>query len=296
MASGDENERVDVREDGGEPCEEVGPEECGAEVARTEYVPGELHDPPEPGFDVGDMLHEQFQPEAHRMMIDPDDHMPRPIDPHGERPFAPAFTRENLCCIEDDRVFVELTGRAGVAAYDEITRRARWAAGRPLGPPPDAPVAVATPAPEYAADGSRRAARRWPKSHVKEFFGYPTVLVDGERIIVKPIRSKCIHYRRQLFNVDGKDPDEFGGKVQFQNCGARRSNGGALMSLSGQAVYGCDYRDPPDPRSTEKWLDYFDAKKLRDKPHLTLVPELGLPGEEVRLPDTEQTPDDEVVS
>ena len=105
------------------------------------------------------------------------------------------------------------------------------------------------------------------------------------QVVVRPLRPLCVNYRRQLFNIDGKDPHEQGGKHQFQNCAARRSNGGALLSLNGQAIYACDYRNPPDLPSTERFLDGFDKKRLREKKHLKLVPVFGMSGEEIDLED-----------
>ncbi|MBW2672263.1 MAG: hypothetical protein JRD89_02455 [Deltaproteobacteria bacterium] len=43
------------------------------------------------------------------------------------------------------------------------------------------------------------------------------------------------------------------------------------MTLRDEAVYACDYRDPPDPASAEKHLDSRDRKRLASSEHLELI-------------------------
>jgi hypothetical protein len=54
----------------------------------------------------------------------------------------------------------------------------------------------------------------------------------------------------------------------------RRSIGGAFLSVSDEAVYACDYRDPPDEHTEQKWLDGPDDKRL-ESGEPELVPMFG---------------------
>jgi hypothetical protein len=55
----------------------------------------------------------------------------------------------------------------------------------------------------------------------------------------------------------------------------RRSVGGAFMSLRDEAVYACDYRNPPSLASS-KLLDETDASILQKSANRTLVPLFNL--------------------
>jgi hypothetical protein len=96
---------------------------------------------------------------------------------------------------------------------------------------------------------------------------------DGENVVpVRPRRERCKHFLRQVMaNDDAPNPKEFGHFLRFYNCGARKSVGGALMTLRDEAVYACDYREPQDPTTTKKYLDDFDKDRLDSKRHLELI-------------------------
>lgn len=97
---------------------------------------------------------------------------------------------------------------------------------------------------------------------------------------VRPIRERCKHYKRMcVANDDQPDPEAFLHYIRFRNCMMRRSVGGAFLSLRDEAVYACDYRDPPDEASVEKHLDGPDQKKLSDRPDLVKLPLFGLEGD-----------------
>ena len=89
---------------------------------------------------------------------------------------------------------------------------------------------------------------------------------------MRPLRERCKHYRRQVISNDDKpDPNEFGHQIIFRNCAARRSNGGAFMSLMGQGIYHCDYREPRDEISSAE-LDRQDRERLESRAHEERVP------------------------
>jgi hypothetical protein len=54
------------------------------------------------------------------------------------------------------------------------------------------------------------------------------------------------------------------------------------MKLNDEAVYACDYRDPPEPASVDEHIDQFDRRKLATRPDLTHVPFLDKGGEEIQ--------------
>jgi hypothetical protein len=54
------------------------------------------------------------------------------------------------------------------------------------------------------------------------------------------------------------------------------------MSLRDDAIYGCDYRDPPDEKCV-RWLNNHDDTKVRERPDLVRLPLFNMPGEVVRV-------------
>lgn len=94
---------------------------------------------------------------------------------------------------------------------------------------------------------------------------------------VRAYREPCQHFRQQAFgNDDQPDKKAFGHIVMFSNCLARRSVGGALMSLRDQAVYACEYREPADPDTAKQYIHDFNKKRLTSKAHEVMVPAFGL--------------------
>jgi hypothetical protein len=103
---------------------------------------------------------------------------------------------------------------------------------------------------------------------------------DERFVLLHPRRDRCQNYKRQCFSNDEQtDETQPGHRILFRNCTERRSVGGAFMSLRDEAVYACDYRDPPDPRSTERFLDGPDRVHVRSHAHRRMVPMFGLEGE-----------------
>lgn len=96
-------------------------------------------------------------------------------------------------------------------------------------------------------------------------------------------RQQCRFYKRQVFaNHKQPDPSASLHTTVHRICIARRSNGGAFMSLSDEAVYACDLREPADPR-TSGYQDEVDRIKIEKKRHLTMIPYPPGSGEEYRL-------------
>lgn len=285
--------------DGERPHEEVGPEECDAKPEESEFGPGELDGKPEEAqFSVVDEVHEMMATEPIQIMRDPVDGLPRPVDP-GTHPYAPPFTRLHVNCLADDRKYVELWA-------DELVTRwpRRKIDKRSVLVPPGYTMVhhvmrkdagkveiVFDVRHRYDNEGAEQQRREYDPDVVVSRYGQYVVpgKAGGLLIAVRPRREKCQFYRRQLFNIDGDesghDPFEEGGKIQFKNCTKRRSIGGAHMSLSGQAIYACDYREPPDPLTVERFLDETDRKALDDKRHLTMVPAFGMAGESYQRDD-----------
>jgi hypothetical protein len=103
-------------------------------------------------------------------------------------------------------------------------------------------------------------------------------LVGWNLLPVRPLRERCRYYKRQVFPFQAEDTPSVGrGMTEVaRNCTIRRSIGGAFLSLKNEGVYACDYRDPPDPETTKRFLDDPQRKKLDDNAHLTKVPAFGM--------------------
>ena len=287
------NSAFDERQrDGQEPLEEVGPGECQVEAEKCQIQPGELEG--QPGacqIDHDEEIQDAFPVEEIPIIMDPEDGMPRPDDMNQDLPFAHPFTYDTVNCIEDDRVYVEVFEEElqpmGELAYlntwmrlnqVRVRKSYRWDHSMPNTPP--------TFVERRSVDASKvkkidrymvcAAVDLDPDAALAEQHKEPFVLV-------RPIRPRCKYYKRQKFAHDGIAKGEFGHFLLFRNCTMRRSVGGAFMSLMNEAVYACDYRDPPDPVSIEKYLDKQDRKTLTERPDLTLVPMFGQEGDDVRL-------------
>lgn len=277
----------EAKRDGQEPMEEVGPGESQAVAEQCETKVGDLecqagaceikHD---------EELYDAFPVEEIPLVIDPVDGMPRPSDVNDDLPLAQPFTYENVNCIEDDREYVEVF-------YGEFSEKDIGNIPSHLG------IAYRT---RYDQDGVERERRRFSRESVQRIQGLSVVPIDpgdpsyrdnaapsGSHIIasprkywfVRPLRPRCKHYKRQVFAHDGIAKGDYGHCLVFRNCTIRRSVGGAFMSLRDEAMYACDYRDPPDLGSVEKYLDAPDRKKLNERPDLVLVPLFGTDGDTV---------------
>lgn len=281
--------------DGQRPDEQVGPDQCEADAKRVEKLPGEGSEGVEASeFEPGDELHEQFPIEEIAVVPDPVDGLPTPMTGDFRTATAPAFTYDNVVCLEDDREYVELfaeemshRGWRGVSR-GPTAEDVRWCPESvfDLRIIEEAELAIIARS-RFEPDGSEATRRTFEPDSVERMWGTTLVLADeGDGFIpVRPRRDRCKHYKRQVFsNDDQPDPTQEGHQIVFRNCTARRSNGGAFMSLRDEAVYMCDYRDPPDERSAQE-QDGKDRDKLVNRPDLLQVPLFGTEGEAVQLED-----------
>lgn len=302
--------------DGPDPMAEVGPQECDPGVADCGIRPGDRSGPPEESqWDISAALEEAFPIEDLATAFAADG-----LPDHGADPSdgaeAPAFTIENVSCIEDNRTYVEIfaeelmdpqksTGLSRLAFFLGFMWRqvVAFCLRRPRVPfsgwiftqggqrTTDSFRSTSSREPvlcrsRFLSDGSVRAREVFSPSDVGDWWG---MMVGSDRSflrLVRPAREQCVHYKRQHFaNDDQPNPNKESHNIVFRNCThpARRSIGGASMSLTNEAVYGCDYRSPADKGCTI-WMDNFDATKLREKPHLVRLPLFGLTGDKVVLP------------
>jgi hypothetical protein len=279
-----------VDEEGADPTEEVGPDECGVDPAGTELAPGERDGAPEEcQFSPMEELIEQFQLAPIPTMISPIDGLITAVDEPVN--YAPAFTEDNVVCIADERQFVELFHEELLDrgwAYDpmslEYVLEARHVR---VGTAADGVGFYVTARKAFGGDGVQHTRSTFAPAEVKDMWGHKFVGNDDGAIVpVRPCREKCLHYKRQVFNNDEEpDPNAPGHRVYFPNCMMRRSVGGAFMSLKDQSIYACDYRDPPDQKTVAEHLDSFDRKRVVERPDKTFVPLFGMGGNEVRETD-----------
>jgi len=75
---------------------------------------------------------------------------------------------------------------------------------------------------------------------------------------VEPIRKPCVHYVRQLTQLE-LNPEH---KHLSRVCAARRTTEGTFMGLSNIGMFACSMREPRDLKS-EQLLDTFDEKKIQ---------------------------------
>jgi hypothetical protein len=277
-----------------DPTEDVGPEECAPSPQQCEVKPA--HDAPEDcEFNIQSEVQDAYAPEDSLMIASPVDGLPIPAQERSSLQLAldPEFNYAHVC-IADEREYVELF-REEVEDRKIDTFNSEPILTRGV----------------FMSNGADRQRLRFPKERVQRRWGLTFVALtadeyqkltapepdDGDEILegymspdvrgrryadetvymaVRPRRERCEYYKRQLFNTDGISPHELGGKTRFDNCThpARRSLGGAAMSLRGQCVYACDYRSPPDPESTALELDERDRKRLQTP--LEMVPLFGL--------------------
>lgn len=256
------------KRDGQEPLEEVGPGECGPEPEQCEVKPGELDG--QPGacqIEHDEELLDAFPVESTPLMMDETDGMPREVDSDPNDALAHPFTIDTVNCIEDTRQYVQVfDDEPGSEDYKNEFRRFGincWSKSN--------------------VDGTKKERLVFQSNEVFVRSGHSVVSIGiDEYLLVRPIRPRCKHYKRQVFAHDGIAAGDYGHFLVFRNCTIRKSVGGAFMSLMNEACYACDYRDPPDEASVKKYLDEPDQKKLDERPDLVLVPLFGLDGDEVK--------------
>lgn len=273
-------------DEGTEPTEEVGPEECDAKKTSCEVLIGEVDD-------VADATHPSFLeevadayvPEGGLMVPSPEDGLPIPADESSEPLIAPPFTIDHVVCVEDEREWVSVLHEEVHGLYKPdsqllqlINRVPAQHRGRLM------LMGM------FKYDGNLNKKLVFDPERVHSYFGISVVQLTKEEIffnglkdpqpgepmslmIVRPVRPRCVHYKRQVISNDGvPDPNEPGHRIIFRNCMARRSVGGAFLSLRDEAVYACDYRDPPDVKSAERYMDAPDRERLKSELHKIKLP------------------------
>ena len=280
MTERDDDERGKPEYDGLRPQEQVGPEDCEADVDRTTVEPDEEPvEPDECDFDTEDALQDAFVTEPIALGIDPVDGMPKPIDGDMSAAFAHPFTYESQLCIEDNRTWVEVF-------REDLALSPAWGSSRYI---------VRS---RFGDDGRERERERYRPEQVEHRWGKTLVHTDATSSrpsgnadvpryrLVRPIRERCKYYKRQVTPLKN-DPDK---QYCHRLCTIRRSNGGAFMTINDTAIFACDFRDPPDPDSTAR-QNAIDEGKLTTRPHEKLVPMYGMGGDEIDLRDhTKETP------
>lgn len=235
-----------------DPTEEVGPEGCDATVADTEAPPHRMDEPPIEAPRFFEEVGEAFVPRPDIHVPD-ENGLPVPADNSLRPQIAPPLTYDTVVCVEDDRAWVEVFAEeyenVSVPWPDGTRFRSRWSGGTEV------------------------TRRVFTRAEIKPWRNYFMAGDGHDWIVVRPIRPLCEHYRRQVFNNDDEpDPNRIGHRIVYRNCAARRSNGGAQMSLRDQAVYACEHRSPRDLPSEEKFIHGPDRDKLERNPHLIKLP------------------------
>lgn len=241
-----------------DPDDTSGPEGCVAKPSETAVAPENTVEPAQETLvDIAEELAGGFMTEPEVMVEDAVDGMPVPVDTH-PLAYAPPFTHEHVVCVEDAREYVSLFHEE----LPEIERGAFHAERQ-----------------RYDGNGSEKERRRFSPESVRTSRGRLIVPTSDGNIPVRPVRPRCAYYARQLFvNHDQPDPKKFGHRLRYSFCmhPARRSIGGAAMSLQNEAVFACDLRDPADSASVSKHLDEPDRKRLTDEGHKVMLPLFNL--------------------
>lgn len=260
------------------PDEMVGPEDSEGSAIRSEFRMTNDHGVENSEFEAADEVHETFPVEPIPVVMAPDG-LPTIVTPDPQQTQAIAFTYETVICVEDDREYVELW-------TDEIRSIVGIKWTNPAMPDKivENPNLFFSYRDRYDGDGVEHARRTFEPKEVESRWGMDLVKVDGDKWLpVRPLRPQCKHYRRQVFsNDDQPDSTLPGHQIVFRVCAARRSNGGAHMSLRDEGIYQCDFRDPPDPK-TALVQDEKDRFKLQNRPDLLHLPLFGMPGDAVQI-------------
>lgn len=286
MATKDEDKRDGIDSD--EPTKEVGPHGCAPGPGDCEFEAGERSGPVhESEYRPSDELDDAFSLESLATPIAPDG-----LPDHGADEYSGdvhPFTLETMCCIEDRSAYVELfageLGARGMCRWDSKDGQETWAVNAAGSMPFIFKSTKLMVRERFAEDGSENDRAHFGPAIVKRMFGVLVAsLNDSVGVPVRPVRERCVYYKRQHFGRDGTVRGEPGHNIIFRNCThpARRSIGGAAMSLRDEAIYGCDYREPADPKSCA-WMNEHDDTKIEKRPDLTRVPMFALAGDEVRL-------------
>ena len=243
-----------------DPQEVVGPQGSIAPMNAVSVGKDQiLNDNEDLNFRVKDSIDEQFVAEVIPVGISPVDGLPLPADSILSLPIAAPFTREALVCMEDDRQFVEMF-------QDEAHESDGWVGNDP---PPGVFLCLRR---KFDEEGSPVARRVFSASDINgKRFGIKTVEERDEDVgvrvtFVRPIRPQCKHYARTVFCNDPSIPyGELGHMEMQRNCMARRSVGGAFMSLSGEGVYACELREPRHDASELQHIVVKDRERLNAK-------------------------------
>lgn len=265
------NEADDFDSDGLRPDEQEGPDASEASPERCEYHQGELTEGvTESSFEMSDELHDAFPIEPIPVAMAADGLPDMSVGGNPDDALATPYTYETQLCIEDDRQFVELFS-------DEFRLEFR------LGGTDIPWEIIECRKSSYRPDGVPRDRRTFPPAEVVERWGKRFVLFGGKLIPVRPLRERCIHLKQQVFSNDSiPNPADENHQIVFRVCGARRSNGGAYMSLGNEGIYACDFREPFDVPSA-RLQARKDKKKLQDRPDLLFLPIFNLAGDAVQL-------------
>lgn len=278
----DDTERDLAEADGMRPDEPAGPDESEASPARSEFRAGErTGGVEESAFEVADQVHEEFPVEPIPMGTDPTDGMPSPIMGDPQDALAVPFTYDTQLCITDDRAYVELW-------QDELKSRGwvKEASTENSWRTPGGYLIPLTMRSCYSKTGEQHTRNKHKPEEVEHLWGVYLIKREGAWQPVRPIRELCKHYQRQVFSNDNQpDMTKPGHQLVFRVCAARRSNGGAFMSLRDEGIYQCDFRNPPDERST-RLQDSKDLAKVRQRPDLLLIPMFNMPGDAVQKEET----------
>lgn len=251
-----------------EPLEEKDAEGCQVTTDECEFAPAERDGTaPDAEFSLREEIFETFKPVTEILVESPIDGMPIPANERSDLARAHPFTRETVVCVEDDTLFVELF-------EDELEARGWSRGGRDgLWFPDSTDLKFGTQAlGRYDENGEPRSRRQFSPFEVQTKFGKSVAKFGDELVPVRMRRERCRFWMRQVMaNDDQPEPTEPGHLIRYSNCAARRSVGGALMSMRDEAMYACDYRDPYDPETAEKYLDKFDRNRLNGRKHLEMI-------------------------
>lgn len=270
-------------DDGMRPDEQEGPDASEASPARCQYRQGERTDGVgESSFSADEELHESFPIEEIPTVMGADG-LPEFVEPDPEQTQAIPFTWETQLCIEDDREYVEIFRQELSARGWRVHQPDQWFT-------PSGDEVRLSVRRRYDSEGRELERERFNPDEVQERWGVfmvPKTKKDDGRpqswLPVRPRRERCVHLRRQVFsNDDVPDPADDGHQIVFRVCAARRSNGGAYMSLGNEGIYCCDFREPFDVPSS-RLQDQKDKKKLVERPDLLKLPLFNMPGEAIQL-------------
>jgi len=190
------------------------------------------------------------------------DGMPKPAVPVA-MPFAPPLAVDTLTCMADESRFV-IRGdfREVLVEFRPDVVETKPDLSRAVAPAVMLRAILDCPTPRRAGLlrvilGPVRGYLAWRQAQVLGAGSLEALLWRHGPVRVEPIRPACIHYVRQMTDLQDADTAIFVERL----CTARKTSDGVYLSMRDSQIHGCTMREPRDQKSEER-IECFDMRKI----------------------------------